>query len=539
VTAPGVPRAAPLFPCPDADLDAVALVDGETRYTFGELDALTARFGHAIAADGVTTGDRVAILARNSAEWLVVYFGTLRSGAVFVPLNHHLRHDELVYILSDSGTRLLLVDPEHEERGRAAARDAAAATVAASEIATIDAAAATAATATDGGGARVRSLDAGFHRWLAVHPAEWPAGRIGGTVMAYTSGTTGRPKGLDAGPQTRTAEQVADDMRRLATVYGYRRGGAHLVASTLDHGAPALHAMMAAAMGQTVVVERRFDPAQALDLIERHRITTTHLVPTQIIRLLRLPEESRRRADLSSLRAVFHGAAPCPQWAKRGAIEWLGPVLVEYFGAKEGCGPFVCTSEEWLARPGTVGRAGPHIAASVVDEQGRDLPPGEIGTFYFRRADGRAPVYRGDPAKTAASRLPDGRFTVGDMGWMDEDGYLYLADRRDDLILSGGVNVYPAEVEAALGQHPAVEDCAVYGVPDEEWGEAVRAAVVVRPGAGVAPDEIVAWLRERLAHWKCPRAIDVVAELPREEIGKLKRRVLREAARAGAPGGAA
>jgi acyl-CoA synthetase (AMP-forming)/AMP-acid ligase II len=300
----------------------------------------------------------------------------------------------------------------------------------------------------------------------------------------------------------------------------------------MDHGAPALHATMAIAMDQTIVIQRRFDAAEALTLIERLRVTTTHLVPTQIIRLLRLPDDVRRGADLSSLEVVFHGAAPCPPWAKRAAIEWLGPILVEYFGAQEGCGPFICTSAEWMTRPGTVGRAGAHVAVSVVGDDGRDLQVGEIGTLYFRRADGRAPVYRGDPAKTEASRLPDGRFTVGDLGWLDADGYLYLADRRADLILSGGVNVYPAEVEAVLGQHPAVEDCAVYGVPDEEWGEAVKAAVVQRTGEATTERELIAWLRERLAHYKCPRSIDLVAELPREEIGKLKRRVLRDAARA-------
>jgi len=496
-----------LFPCPSADPGATALVDGDREWSWRDLERLTAQLANGLAADGLGIGDRVAILGRNSAEWLVVHLGSTRAGTIFVPLNHHLQHDELVYILRDSGARLLVVDAEHRERGAAAARDA--------------------------GVARVRVIGADFDAWLGGQPGEWAPGGVGGGVMAYTSGTTGRPKGLEPGTQTRTAEQVIEDMTRLATFYDYRRGGVHLVASTLDHGAPALHALMAAAMGQTVVVERRFDAAEALALIERHRVTTTHLVPTQIIRLLRLPEERRHGADLSSLETIFHGAAPCPPWAKQAAIDWLGPILVEYFGAKEGCGPFLCTSAEWLERPGTVGRSGPHIAVSVVDEDGRDLPPAEVGTLYFRRADGRAPVYRGDDGKTAASRLPDGRFTVGDLGWLDGDGYLYIADRRADLILSGGVNVYPAEVEATLGQHAGVEDCAVYGVPDEEWGEVVKAAVVPRAGAAISERELVTWLRERLAHFKCPRSIDLVAELPREEIGKLKRRELREAARGG------
>ncbi|HEX2463250.1 MAG TPA: AMP-binding protein [Thermoanaerobaculia bacterium] len=495
------------LPGASATPDAVGLVDDARSWTCRELDHLTARFANGIGTLGMRVGDRIAILARNSAEWLVVYFGSMRAGAVFVPLNHHLQHDELVYILRDSATRLLCCDAENEVRAQTAASEA--------------------------GVERVLAIDDMFDGWLDRQLDVWPAGHLGGVPMAYTSGTTGRPKGLEPAPQTRTAEQVVEDMERLAILYGYRRGGAHLVASTMDHGAPALHALMAATMGQTLVIQRRFDAAEALGLIERHRVTTTHMVPTQIIRLVRLPQDARDRADLSSLEAVFHGAAPCPPWAKTAAIEWLGPILIEYFGAKEGCGPFLCTSSEWLARPGTVGRAGPHIAVTVVGDDGRDLPAGEIGTLYFRRADGRAPTYRGDPVKTAASRLPDGRFTVGDVGWLDDDGYLHLADRRADLILTGGVNVYPAEVEAALGQHPAVEDCAVYGVPDEEWGEAVKAAVVPRAGADIAEADLIAWLRERLAHFKCPRSIELVAELPREEIGKLKRRVLRDAARAG------
>ena len=211
-------------------------------------------------------GDRIAILGRNSAEWLVVYFGSMRAGAVFVPLNHHLQHDELVYILRDSATRLLCCDAENEERAQTAASEA--------------------------GVERVLAIDDMFDGWLDRQLDVWPAGHLGGVAMAYTSGTTGRPKGLEPSPQTRTAEQVVEDMERLATLYGYRRGGAHLVASTMDHGAPALHALMAATMGQTLVVQRRFDAAEALGLIERHRVTTTHLVPTQIIRLLRLPQDA-------------------------------------------------------------------------------------------------------------------------------------------------------------------------------------------------------------------------------------------------------
>ena len=362
--------------------DAVS-IDGDRVWTFGASSTrLTARFANASAADGLGVGDRIAILGRNSAEWLLVYFGSTRAGTVFLPLNHHLQHDELVYILRDSATRLLFCDAEHEERAQRPRREA--------------------------GVERVQVIDDMFGGWLDRRLDVWPAGSVGGVAMAYTSGTTGRPKGLEPAPQTRTAEQVVEDMDAS------RRSTAIGAAACTWSPRPWTMArrrctrFMAAAMGQTVVIERRFDAAEALALIERHRVTTTHLVPTQIIRLLRLPDETRRqRADLSSLKAIFHGAAPCPPWAKRGAIEWLGPILIEYFGAKEGCGPFLCTSTDWLARPGTVGRPGSHIAVTVVGDDGNDLPPGEIGTLYFRRADGRdsdLPRRRGQDAGEPASR---------------------------------------------------------------------------------------------------------------------------------------
>lgn len=272
-----------------------------------------------------------------------------------------------------------------------------------------------------------------------------------------------------------------------------------------------------------------FDAEEALACIERHRVTTTHLVPTQLIRMLRLPDEVRARYDTSSLVGVWHGAAPCPEWAKRAAIEWLGPVVIEYFGSSEGTGPLIATSADWLARPGTVGRpATPHLEVTAVDDDGTTLPPGEVGTLYFRRPDG-PPAYHQSPEKTAASRLPDGRFTVGDVGWVDADGFVFLADRKVDMIISGGANIYPSETEAALSEHPAVADVAVFGIPDDEWGEQVKAAVQLVPGAEVTEAELIAFCRARIAGYKCPKSIDVHDELPREASGKLKKRLLRDA----------
>ena len=311
-------------------------------------------------------------------------------------------------------------------------------------------------------------------------------------------------------------------------MWGFDGPGVHLVATPIYHAAPYACILFALSHGQTVVVQPKFSAEQFLADVERYRVNTAHIVPTQMIRLLRLPAEARQRHDVSSLTQVFHGAAPCPPWVKRGMIEWFGPVIIEYFASSEGAGPVIATSAEWLAKPGTVGRCPKEIEISVVDENGDDLPSGEVGTFYFRRMGRPPPVYHNAPEKTAESQLPDGRFTVGDMGWVDEEGYVFLSDRKIDMIISGGSNIYPAEVEAAISAHPGVADCAVFGVPDPEWGEQVKAVVQRLPGADVDAEALIVWCRERIAAYKCPKSVDFQEELPREASGKLKKRYLRE-----------
>ena len=251
------------------------------------------------------------------------------------------------------------------------------------------------------------------------------------------------------------------------------------------------------------------------------------MVPTQFIRLLKLPDDVREKYDVSTLRWVLHTAAPCPEWAKRAMIEWWGPVIHEMYGSSEGAGPAVCDSHEWLAHPGTVGKATAAVEYSIVSEGGDDLPPGEVGTIYARRVGG-PPEYRGDPDKTAAARLADGRFTVGDMGWLDEEGYLYLADRRVDLIITGGTNVYPAEIEAVLIRHPAVADAAVFGIPHPEFGQEIKAVLETSPDAEIDVDDVAEFAATHLAKFKRPASYDVVAQLPREAHGKLKKRLLRD-----------
>jgi long-chain acyl-CoA synthetase len=296
---------------------------------------------------------------------------------------------------------------------------------------------------------------------------------------------------------------------------------------------PLYHALGMAALaaslasGVPIVILPRFTPESTLAAIEQHSITSAAMVPTQFIRMLKLDDEVRNRYDVSSLRWILHTAAPCPEWAKRAMIDWFGPVIYEMYGASEGAGPAICDSHEWLAHPGTVGRASARIEYSIVDDDGNDLSNGEIGTIYCKRVDG-APEYYGDEEKTASIQLPDGRFTVGDIGWLDDDGFLYLADRRVDLIITGGSNVYPAEIEAVLVEHPMVADAAVFGIPDPDMGQQIKAVLEPAGDEPIDVDAVRAFVADRLAKFKVPKSFDVVDALPREAHGKLKKRLLRE-----------
>ena len=490
-----------LFPQTEERPDEIAVLSSAGSRTWRQLESAAARVANGLRDLGLAQGERVAVLAHNRIEWVEVLLGSLRAGTRLVPVNWHLTAPEAAYILSDSGARVLITAPEDEAVAREAAAEAGIDTV----------------------------LVAGdtYDPWLEAQSDDPPDGAVGGGMVLYSSGTTGRPKGILRSDQHGSVQQILAGYRAVGDFYRYRPGGVHLVACPLYHSSPPAHVMFALTHGQSVVLMERFDAAEALELITGHRVTSTHLVPTQFVRLLRLPSDVREHADVSSLETVCHGAAPCPDWVKREMIDWFGPVVVEYFGSSEGTGPLIATSEEWLSHPGTVGHPAPGLEVSVVGDNGEDLPTGAIGTLYFRRPDG-APEYLGDPAKTSASRLSDGRFTVGDVGWLDDDGFVYLGDRGVDLIISGGVNIYPAEIEAVLSAHPAVEDCAVFGVPDDEWGEAVKAAVSLVDGPAVDAGELIAWCRSRLAAYKCPRSVDILDSLPREASGKLKKRLLRE-----------
>jgi acyl-CoA synthetase (AMP-forming)/AMP-acid ligase II len=361
---------------------------------------------------------------------------------------------------------------------------------------------------------------------VGAEPADPPPHEPEGSMMLYSSGTTGRPKGVKR-PLSGKPVGSTNPLAPFLPHVGLDSSTVYLSTAPLYHGAPLGWSLATQRLGGTVVVMERFDAVEALRLIEEHRVTLAQFVPTMFSRLLDLPEAERTRHDLSSLRKVIHAGAPCPLSVKRRMIEWLGPIVDEYYSGTEGSGITYITSPEWLAHPGSVGR--PILGhVHIVDDQGAVAPAGTPGAVYF--SSGGTYQYHDDPEATALRQDERGWTTLDDMGWLDDDGYLHLIDRRAHMIVSGGVNISPTEVENVLLDHPAVADVAVIGVPNEEFGEEVKAVVVpAAPGDGAElPDELVSWCRQRLAGYKCPRSVDVVDELPRSDTGKLLKRVLRE-----------
>lgn len=496
--------------------DAPAIVSERGDRTFAELNADANRLVRAWRERGVTAGDSVALMVSNRPEFAAVVAATQRSGLRVTPVNWHLTADEVAYIVADCQARVFVADARFADVAAAAATQVPAATV-------------RLAVGGDIAGFEPYEAAVAGHDGTDIHDP------VLGRSMLYTSGTTGRPKGVH-----RSETPPASG---LGALFGYARGESlHLCTGPLYHAAPlAFSLSIPITAGVGVVLMDTWSPEETLRLIARHRITHSHMVPTMFHRLLGLPDEVRAAADVSSLRSVLHGAAPCPVSVKRAIIDWWGPVLLEYYAATEGTGTFVA-SAEWLERPGTVGRPTAPDHVRILDPvSGEPLPPGEVGTVYLRAPKVGRFTYFGDPDKTAASYRGD-HFTMGDVGYLDEDGYLFLTDRSADLIISGGVNVYPAEVEAELLGHPAVGDAAVIGVPDPDWGETVVAVVELRDSVEASDSlagDLIAHCRGRLARFKCPRRVDFTDRLPRTDSGKLYKRRLREQYRAAAedPGG--
>jgi long-chain acyl-CoA synthetase len=490
----------------DPDRPAIVPVSSASpARTFGELSARANQLSRALQRRGLRPGDGIAIMCENRAELADVWAAVWQSGLRLTTINWHLGGAEAAYILRDCEARAFV----------ASARFAGAARAAAGEAPDLVAALAV-GEPIDG----FEPLDDAL-RDEDASPLDDP---ILGTTMLYTSGTTGRSKGVHRRATDREATIAG------IAIYGYRQGHVHLCTGPLYHTAPlGISMQIPLQAGVPVVMMDRWEPELTLQLIEAHRVTHTHMVATMFHRMLALPKEVRDGYDTSSVLAIVHGAAPCPVDVKARMIEWFGPVLYEYYAATEGAGTLV-DSHTWLTKPGTVGKPNPVDQVKVGDEDGAPLPPGEVGLVWLKSPGEYGFRYFKDDAKTDSAYRGE-YFTLGDMGYMDDDGFLFLTDRSANLIISGGVNIYPAEVDAVLLTHPSVGDVATIGVPNEEWGEEVKA--VVQPADGVEPsaalaDELLALCRRELAGYKCPRTIDFVDELPREDSGKIFKHRLRE-----------
>jgi long-chain acyl-CoA synthetase len=489
------------------DKPAIIAAGTGDQLSFGELDSASRRLARALRRD-LAAGARVALLLENGPGYFLASWACRRSELRFVPVNWHLNRDEAAYIVSNSDAEVLIASP-----GRATLATGLAAGLPCLKLLLADG---------DAFG-NFRSLAAA----IAAEPDEPLLPEREGNYMFYSSGTTGQPKGIlrklsgDPFGTHLLIEQV------MAERFGFGQETVYYSPAPLYHAAPLAWSMATQTLGGTAVIAQRFDAEATLQHIERHRITHAQFVPTHFVRMLQLPSETRRLYDLSSLVMVIHAAAPCPVEVKERMFEWLGPIVYEYYGASEG-GFTMVGPEDWLANKGTVGRpVGGTI--QVVDDQGREVPTGVTGNLAF---DQGAPFqYHKDPSKTEAFFDAQGRGRPGDMGWLNEEGYLFLADRSSNMIISGGVNIYPQEAEAVLTLHPAIRDVAVIGVPDRDRGEAIKAVVEVATGyaAGDAlAEDLITYCRERLSKFKCPQSVDFVEAMPRLPTGKLLKRYLRK-----------
>jgi long-chain acyl-CoA synthetase len=495
------------------DKPAVIMATSGFVQTYAELDAAANRLSQLLRATGLQPGDHVALCLENHPRFLEMIWGCHYAGVVYTAASSRLTSEELTYIINDCGARVFITSAYKAAQ--------------ASEI----------IAGTPGVERRlmVDGVVEGYESYeaaMATYPADPLPDRVAGVDMLYSSGTTGQPKGVlpsfTPQPLAESGGNVAPMMQML---FGVNVDTVYLSPAPMYHAAPLRFTMGVHRIGGTAVVMEHFDAEQFLALIEQHRVTCTQVVPTMFVRMLKLPDEVRSRYDVSSIGAVIHAAAPCPIPVKKQMIEWFGPVLHEYYAGTEGNGFVYCNSDMWLGHEGTVGMP-IGCTVHIVGEDGEDLPAFESGTIYFE--GGATFEYHNDPEKTKGSRHPKGWSTLGDVGYLDNDNFLYLTDRKAYMIISGGVNIYPQEAENLLVTHPKVIDVAVFGVPNDEFGEEVKA--VVQPGEMPADDEaarvlereLIAFCREHLADVKCPRTIDFRTELPRHPTGKLYKRLLKD-----------
>ncbi|MGH7893092.1 MAG: AMP-binding protein [Candidatus Binatia bacterium] len=490
--------------------DHPALVCGTQRLTYGGLDRLVNRTAHALRDRGLAAGGRVALVLPNGAQFFAVTNAAAKLGALAVPINYRWRQGELAYVLADSGADVLVLDAAF--LGEVEPALAAAGRPAREQVLVL------------GGAAGWAS----FEDAVAEASDTAPPGAItqsGYNIVIYTSGTTGRPKGV-VHPHV-DPKLGFEAQRALVEMWGFRPDDVHLMVGPAYHTMPSAYVAQHLFVGATSVLMPKFDAEECLRLIATERVTTSAMVPAHFIRILELPDAVRGRYDLSSLRKVLHAAAPCPTHVKRRIMQVFPPGCVwEFYGATEGPGTII-GPEEWLRKPGSVGRPWPGVTVRILDDEGHECPPGTVGTIYLSSRGGARFRYHNAEEKTASVFRGD-FFTVGDMGHLDDDGYLFISDRKHDMVISGGVNIYPLEIENVLAAHPDVVDVAVVGVPDARWGETLVAVVQPRQASALTGAALQAWSRERMADYKVPRRVELVAELPRDPNGKVLKRFLRE-----------
>jgi long-chain acyl-CoA synthetase len=495
------------------DKSAIVMADTGWTQTFAELDAAANRLSRLLRAAGLQAGDHVALCMENHPHYLEILWGCEYAGLIYTAASSRLTTEELAYIVNDCGARAFITSKYKADQAAALIAETPGVELRLMLDGTID----------------------GYESYesaVEAHPAEPLPNRTAGTDMLYSSGTTGRPKGvLPAFEPQPLEERVTGVNGMLQVLFGMDSSKVYLSPAPLYHAAPLRFCMATLAIGATVIVMEKFDAEAYLEYLDRYRATHSQVVPTMFVRMLKLPEDTRAAYDVSSIECVIHAAAPCPVPVKKQMIDWWGPVLHEYYAGTEGNGFVYCNSDMWLAHEGTVGMP-INCVVHIVGEDGEEVPQGESGTIYFE--GGSSFEYHNDPEKTAGSRHPLGWSTLGDVGYLDADNFLYLTDRKAYMIISGGVNIYPQEAENVLTMHPDVVDVAVFGIPNDDFGEEVKA--VVQPRQMPADDEaaaklsreLIRYCREHLADVKCPRSVDFREELPRHPTGKLYKRLLKD-----------
>ena len=473
------------------------------QITWQELNSAANKLANFFLGLGLQNDDGVALLCGNRLEFAIVLAATQRTGTRITPINWHLTEEEVSYIVDNSDAKVFIAEAKYKASAEFTAKEN-------KEL----------LSCLSIGGEISNFSD--FHASIAVFDASNLTNPTRGGAMLYTSGTTGRPKGVYVRQRPPTLP---------APERGLGKSSVTLCLGPAYHAAPlAIDVLLTIVSGGELVFMDRFDPEYALELIDNYKVTHCHMVATMFHRLLHLDQSVKDKYDISSLQLIIHGAAPCPVHLKKAMINWVGPILLEYYAATEGGGGFLIGSEEWLKKPGSVGCPGPEFDNKILDDEGKEVTQGKVGTIYMRAPEtGRFHYYK-DESKTSSSYRGD-YFTLGDMGYFDEDGYLFLTGRTAELIISGGVNIYPQEVDSALMQHPAVHEVCTIGVPNDEWGEEVKS--VIQLSSEITPsqqlvDDLMTFARKNIAGYKCPRSIDFADELPRLPTGKIQRRLVRE-----------